>query len=175
MTNMKRLILLRHAAANGAENGLNDRDRALTDIGYAEAGQQAKWLTAHSLIPQYALVSAALRARQTWGVMRERLLSPPHEYQDALYLAEPGTLLEHVGSLPEQIETAILVAHNPGIEVLSRMLAGDAPNVDAMRDMARGYPTAGIAHFDIETETWEQIAISGVRLSGFARPYNEDD
>jgi phosphohistidine phosphatase len=168
---MKRLMLLRHAATAWAENGTDDRDRALTETGHEECIVQAAWMMSHASVPDHALVSAAVRARETWDAMRDRLSPrPPHDVLEDLYLAEPGTLLAHIEALPDTAKTAAVVAHNPGIEVLARMLAGPAPDADAMRAMARGFPTAGIAVFDVNAESWEQVTAVETRLTAFAPP-----
>lgn len=168
---MKRLILLRHATAAWTENGGADSDRTLTDVGRAECVAQANWLAASGHPPQHALVSAATRARETWDIMREHLSPRPlYDVHEDLYLAEPDTLLAHIETLPDHAETAIVVAHNPGIENLARMLSGVAPDVAAMRDMSRGYPTAGLGVFEMDVESWEQLTVAQPRLTAFARP-----
>lgn len=169
---MKRLILLRHGATTWPENGLDDRDRSLTSVGLEEGLQQARWLTAKNLVPDYALISTARRARQTWDIMRENLQTAlPHQFDDALYLAEPGTLLAHIETVPDDAQTALIIAHNPGIEALARLLAGAAPDAAAMRDLTRGFPTAGLAIFTVAAESWEQITVASTRLVDFARPH----
>jgi phosphohistidine phosphatase SixA len=95
---------------------------------------------------------------------------PPHDVLEDLYLAEPGTLLAHIEALPDTATKAAVVAHNPGIEVLARMLAGPGPDADAMRAMTRGFPTAGIAVFNVNAESWEQVTAVETRLTAFAPP-----
>ena len=88
---MKRLILLRHAKADWAENGLDDFDRPLSNEGRGEGLLLAPWLIQNDLLPDHALVSPALRTRQTWELVGGHLPdAPPHDTHEDLYLATPG-------------------------------------------------------------------------------------
>jgi len=173
---MKRLILLRHAKADWAENGLDDFDRPLSKDGRGECLQLAPWLIENDLVPDHVLVSPALRTRQTWELVGDNLPgAPSQDLHEDIYLAAPGTLLTRIGALPDSIGTVLVVAHNPGLEVLARMLAGPSPDDAAMRDMMLGYPTAGLAKFTIDTDRWEQISVASTRLDVFVRPQALDD
>tara|TARA_R110002110_G_scaffold2756_1_gene13343 strand:- start:90446 stop:90937 length:492 start_codon:yes stop_codon:yes gene_type:complete len=162
--------------ADWAGNGLDDFDRPLSNEGRSEGLLLAPWLIQHGLVPEHALISPALRTRQTWELVGGHLPdAPPHDTHEDLYLATPGTLLARIGALPDIIETALVLAHNPGLEALARMLAGPAPDDASMRDMMLGYPTAGLAKFTVETDRWEQITVATTRLDIFYRPPAMDD
>ena len=168
---MKRLILLRHGSSEWAENGNEDSNRPLTRTGGAECLQVAHWLNAHDIAPDHALVSSALRTRQSWELLRDNLQrAPSFDVHDDLYLAAPGTLLAHIGALPNTAETALVIAHNPGLEELARMLAGPSPDDEAIRDMMRGYPAAGLAMFTVDGDAWDQVTVTTTRLTTFVRP-----
>lgn len=173
---MKHLILLRHAKADWAENGLDDFDRPLSDDGRGECQMLAPWLIENNLLPDHALVSPALRTRQTWELVCNNLPgTPSYDTHEDLYLAAPGTLLARINALSDIVETALVVAHNPGLEALGRMLAGPAPDGAAMRDMMRGYPTAGLALITVDTGRWDQVTVATTRLDVFVRPQTMDD
>jgi phosphohistidine phosphatase len=173
---MKHLILLRHGASEWADNGREDSDRPLTETGYAECRRVAHWLNTHDLAPDHALVSSALRTRQSWELVRDNLQRPPSfDVHDDLYLAAPGTLLARIGALPNSAETALVIAHNPGVEELARMLAGPSPDDAAIRDLMRGYPAAGLALFTVESDAWDQVTVAVTRLIAFVRPEQPND
>lgn len=173
---MKRLLLMRHGSSEWAESGQDDSERALTKVGGKECLQVAQWLDAHDLPPDHALVSSALRTRQSWDLVRDKLPgAPSFDVHDDLYLAAPGTLLSRVSGLPDTVRTALLLAHNPGIEELARMLAGPSPDDAAIRDLMLGYPAAGVALFAVETETWDQVSVAATRLTDFFRPGRPND
>ncbi len=168
---MKRLLLLRHGEADWSEDGQNDFERTLAKRGRKATRGIADWLSQHDLVPDHALVSEAVRTRQTWQMLCGALdREIPAHIENALYLASPGTVLAHLEALPADTATAILVGHNPGIEELARMLAGPNPDAEAMRDLLRGFPTAGLAVFDLAGDTWETLSADGARLAAFVRP-----
>lgn len=172
---MKRLILLRHGKAEWSGGGIEDIERPLTNGGHRRSAAAGRWLAEQGLTPDHALVSPAARTLQTWAALRDNLgRAPTHDVPDDLYLAEPGTLLAHIGALPDAAGTALVVAHNPGLEALARMLAGSAPDGDSMLVMMRGFPTAGLAVFAVETEAWDRISVAASRLERFVRPGDTD-
>ncbi len=172
---MKRLILLRHGSSEWPESGHEDSERPLTKVGRAECLRVAHWLNAQDLPSAHALVSSALRTRQSWELIHDNLeRAPSFEVQDDLYLAAPGTLLARVGALPVSVRTAVVVAHNPGIEELARMLAGPSPDDEAIRDLMLGYPAAGLAMFTVDADAWDQVSVAATRLTTFVRPDQPD-
>ena len=62
---MRELILLRHAHAESAAAGQDDRDRALSRQGLAEAEAAGRWLKDHGYLPDRVVCSPARRARET--------------------------------------------------------------------------------------------------------------
>jgi phosphohistidine phosphatase len=168
---MKRLLLLRHGKSNWSKDGQGDFERTLAEHGRKAARGIADWLLRHDLVPDYALVSEAVRTRQTWQILCEALdREIPARIENILYLASPGIVLAHIEALPTDTTTPILVGHNPGIEELARMLAGPDPDAEAMRDLLRGFPTAGLAVFDLAGDTWQTLSADGTRLAAFVRP-----
>ncbi|MBT5944371.1 MAG: histidine phosphatase family protein [Rhodospirillaceae bacterium] len=173
---MKRLILLRHGSSEWPESGHEDSDRPLTKVGCAECLQVAHWLNEHDLAPDHALVSSALRTRQSWELVHDNLeRAPSFDVHDDLYLAAPGTLLARISALSDTVECALVLAHNPGIEELARMLAGPSPDDEAIRDLMLGYPAAGLALFTVEGDAWDQLTGATTRLTAFVRPGQPND
>ena len=68
----KTLVLLRHATA-GWPGGVDDHDRPLAERGHRQAPGAGEWLLEHGIVPEAAVVSDALRTRQTWVWVAERL------------------------------------------------------------------------------------------------------
>jgi phosphohistidine phosphatase SixA len=64
-----------------------------------------------------AFWSPAARATNTWKLVAAELNMPPQtRIDDRLYAASGDELLAVVRDLPDDVETAILVGHNPGME-----------------------------------------------------------
>src|SRR5450631_2444347 len=125
---MLTLTLLRHAKSSW-EEPLDDFDRPLAPRGKKAAPEIGAALAARGLRPDLILCSGALRARETLGLVIEDLGAPAPEviYDDALYMAAPGTLLKRlhgIASAPQRDAPrhVMLVGHNPGFEELALML-----------------------------------------------------
>ena len=70
---MRRLMLLRHAKTeNDAPSG-QDQDRRLDDRGRLDAAAIGGWIGRHPPFPDAVLVSTAVRAQQTWEIVREAM------------------------------------------------------------------------------------------------------
>ncbi|MER7440129.1 SixA phosphatase family protein [Micromonospora avicenniae] len=132
------LVLLRHSKAEQSEEG-PDADRPLTTRGRADAESAGAWLAKHGLLPDVVLCSTARRTRETWhGVAMGMTGSPPEggsagprpdvRYEADAYEAHPDDLLALVRRVDPAARTVLLIAHNPGISLLSALLdAGRAP------------------------------------------------
>lgn len=73
-----------------------------------------------------AVVSTAKRARTTWDLVSTELGDLPEtRHDDNAYAASVGELLAIVRGLDEELETVVLVGHNPELEDLAETLTGD--------------------------------------------------
>ena len=144
---LMRLILLRHGEAEPRAASGRDLDRALTPAGRAAAAQAGRALAQAGGLPDVALISPAVRTRQTWAEARAAWPQPPPEREAReLYDQTPAQLLrlaEHAGEA-----AVMLVAHNPGLQTLAAELALDDGR------LARGFPPGSAAVLDRVGEAW---------------------
>ena len=84
-----------------------------------------------------------------------------------VYGADAAELLEVVRALPEQVATALLVGHNPGIQSLALRLAREGERLARLADK---YPTGALATLELEVERWAEVDFEGARLASFVRP-----
>jgi phosphohistidine phosphatase len=119
-------ILVRHAHAEWPDFHGPDFDRPLTSRGLADARATGRAILAAGHRPSLLLASPACRTRQTAEILAEELQLPASavRYVEALYNATASTLQAEVrraarGSL------VLLVAHNPGVSNLARLLSDD--------------------------------------------------
>jgi len=138
------LILVRHAKAVDRLEAEDDFERGLTPRGREDSESAAARLQEAGLAADLALVSPALRTRQTWEIIRERLGDPPIEDPMALYHASADMLERAVEEALPRAPRIALVGHNPGIGAFAHMLAQRA---GAMAAMPAGYPTAAATAF----------------------------
>lgn len=127
---MKQLTLLRHAKSSWVDAGQSDHDRPLNDRGLRDAPMMAQRLVEQQCTPDFILCSSANRTRQTAQFILDAhsLDGAAIDYQDALYLASPGTLLDYIQQSDSAINHLMVIAHNPGLESLGRQLHHAAPS-----------------------------------------------
>src|SRR4051812_35036277 len=100
-----RLMLLRHAKAEKAEPGMNDRDRGLNARGHSDALRMGAYMAHHSLLPNRCLVSAARRTRETCkGVAAAFSPRPPESDEDRLYGAGHDAILAVIAETSRAME-----------------------------------------------------------------------
>jgi phosphohistidine phosphatase len=168
---MRTLLLLRHAKSDWNESRLDDFDRKLAPRGRDAAPKIGRWLAENGLFPDVALVSSARRAQETWDLAAPQVGGRTDTRRErALYLATPGEILAVLGAVDPAARCVVIVGHNPGFESLAGMLAGAGSDADAAANLARGFPTAGLALFAVDSETWRDVATASVRLVRFVRP-----
>ena len=146
---MKTLILLRHADA-AWDDAQNDFDRRLSTNGeqsIASVGQQLQDL---SVKPDLILSSSSLRTITTAKAISEWVDYSPDKIKDSaqLYLADATALRAVIDELPDQIQTVVVAAHNPGISALAGFLTGE--HVGSI-------VACGAYAIDFELDTWQAI------------------
>lgn len=148
---MNRLILLRHAKAETDAASGDDFDRPLAPRGRREARAMGAQLAALGFSIDVALVSPALRTRETWEIAAQALSGAEVRFDQALYNAEARTIAKLAEQVGEGGGTVLVVAHNPGLQELAVTLMRDgaAPQAFLARAM-RDFPPAAVAVFDID-------------------------
>jgi phosphohistidine phosphatase len=167
---MRSLLLLRHAKSSWDEPELADVDRPLAPRGRKSAPLIAHWLDHGRLTPDLVLCSPARRVQETWALMRPVLGEGiPTKTLRTLYLAGPSRLLAALRRTPDEIQTLMLIGHNPGLAGLAISLCGTGRE-KALARMAKKFPTAGLAVISFDAEQWSTIGAGGGRLEAFVRP-----
>jgi phosphohistidine phosphatase len=153
------LILLRHAKSDWS-GGEADVDRPLAKRGRRQAPDAGSWLAEHLDAVDLAVVSPARRARSTWDLAAAELTDPPQKrLDDRVYAASGRELLAVVRELPDDIATVVLVGHNPGLEDLVSLLAGEWTPM----------PTSALAVIAV-SGSWSGTAPGSATLLASGRP-----
>jgi phosphohistidine phosphatase len=167
VTRVKRLYLLRHAKSAWDDPRLRDRERPLAPRGRKAAKRMARWAEEHGVRPQLVVCSDAVRAQETLQGVLPGLGEPTVWVEATLYTAGAETLLARIRALPEDVDEAMLVGHNPGLMDLLLLLA--APS--ALRERAReNLPTGALAELRTDVERWGDISPGAARLTQFVLP-----
>jgi phosphohistidine phosphatase len=171
---MRRLMLLRHAKTEHEAPSGRDEDRRLDNPGRHDAAEIGGWIGRHPPFPELVLVSAAIRAQQTWEIawdmMKDLAPQPQIELMPELYGADPAELLQIIreASGPDP-QCLMLVGHNPGMHELALALAGSGDPA-ARNALVQNLPTSGLAIFEFEIDDWSEVAFRRGRLVLFVNP-----
>lgn len=145
---MKTLLLLRHAKSSWSNPGLADIDRPLNKRGKRDAPRMGALLREQDLIPDIILCSPTVRARKT-----AKAVSEGSGYEGEIkihadfYPGDPDTFIETFYSLPDQIDSVMIVAHNPGLEELLYVLTGESARM----------PTSALAQVSLPIDKWFEL------------------
>jgi phosphohistidine phosphatase len=156
------LILLRHAKSDwsGFEA---DVDRPLAKRGRRQAPEAGRWL-AHAIDAiDLAVVSPANRARSTWDLVSAELADRAQtRIDDRVYATWGSRLLGVVRELPDDVDTVVMVGHNPAIEDLVTLLTGECVQM----------PTSALAVIEL-AGSWSSASQASAVLRASGRPPDE--
>lgn len=159
---MKTLILMRHGKSDWSGQGSSDFDRPINARGRLAASLMGAWLTEQGLRPDAALVSSAVRTRQTWARVAPMLETAPEaDFADALYLADVSRMLAVLQGAG-QAQTVLMLGHNPGMEAAVKTFC-TPPRPCAM-------PTCAAAVIRFPVKDWAQAQFEGGTLATHVTP-----
>lgn len=168
---MRTLILMRHAKSSWDGDGLSDHERPLNKRGTRDAPRMAAWMMRNDLRPGLVLCSDAVRTRATLTLLLGAAPDwrPQVRFEPRLYLAEPAAMLEVIKRVPDDIESCLVIGHNPGAHALALGLVGNG-EPGALTDLAMKFPTAALAVIEIGEATWGDVVPGMGRLAAFVAP-----
>ena len=147
---MKKIILIRHAKSDWDHPWLADFERPLAERGLRDAPQMAASLKNRGITVDLICSSTAKRAQQT-ACMTAEVLGYQEEkiqWEKSLYHASEDHLLRFIQSQSDQIQTLVLVGHNPGLTELINLLGVKLDNL----------PTSGQFAFSLSTTHWKELS-----------------
>ncbi|MEU6737003.1 MULTISPECIES: SixA phosphatase family protein [Streptomyces] len=151
----RRIVLVRHAKADWPQ--VSDHERPLAERGRKDAPVTGRKLADADIVPDLVVCSTATRTRETFKLMVPELPTRPKTvYEERVYEASPGQLIALLEETPDEVRTLALVGHNPGVQALAEILAGESEPEAASRMAARGFPTAAYAVLTF-TGPWKSL------------------
>jgi phosphohistidine phosphatase len=168
MSSAKRLFILRHAKSSWDNPGLDDHERPLAPRGRRALEVMSAHMQARGIAPDVVLCSTSRRTRETLdgiAVSGERLI------ERALYSATCEEVLVRLRELPDGVSSAMVIGHNPTLQMLVLRLTNHAAGVtDPRRDeIKRKYPTGALATLSFEC-AWSDLAAGRARLEEYVTP-----
>ncbi|MDR3576709.1 MAG: histidine phosphatase family protein [Anaerolineaceae bacterium] len=163
---MKTVLLMRHAKSSWKDHKLKDFDRPLAKRGKKDVPTMGQLLAEKELVPQMILSSPALRARLTAEIVAEKCgYKGEITYLDSFYLAEPAVYAGALCALPDEVERAMLIGHNPGIEGLLQIMSG----------VVESLPTSGIAYLVLPISHWAELEGAHAEICEMWHPRQKKD
>jgi phosphohistidine phosphatase len=152
---MKSLTLFRHAKTERDSDSGRDFDRRLNDRGRSDAARMGEELQALNLGFDLILCSPATRAAET-----AQLAGISPRYDERIYDASAGQLLDIVRKADASIGRLLMIGHNPGFERLASLLSGSSLDM----------PTGSLAEIEFPVDNWAEVARGGGKLVRFVKP-----
>ena len=119
--------------------------------------------------PDLVLCSSAARALQTSDAISAVLRKPlTVSVEDDLYGASDTGLLVRLQEVAETVEAVLVVGHNPGLQDLALMLAGDGDQAEVAR-LGDKFPTCALATLDVPTP-WASLGPATRTSSPWSSP-----
>lgn len=164
---MKRLYLLRHAKSSWDDPALADHDRSLAPRGRRAAKVMAKHLRREGIAPELVLCSPSRRTCQTLTRIAPALgKNAEVQIESELYAASADDLLKVLHEVPDEVQSVMLIGHNPGIQDLALSLDSGGSESTQVRSK---FPTAALATLEINA-SWRELAPGSAELVSFVNP-----
>ena len=157
---MKTLVLMRHAKSNWSGD-LSDFDRPLNERGIRSARVLGNWLRANDLLPDFALVSAAKRAVETFDELK---INCRYEKKRKLYLAPSEEIFHQLRQV--DANRLLLICHNPGISEFSQEILSQWP----VHSQFENFPTCSTCVIDFDLNDWSDLKFGIGTIRSFLVP-----
>jgi phosphohistidine phosphatase len=159
---MLSLILFRHAKSDWDAPYAADHERPLSARGRDAARCMGRFLARTRQLPDLAVTSSALRARDTLKLaISAGRWHCPTRIDSALYETSADTMLAWLARLDAQPEHLLLTGHEPTWSTFAGRLVGDA----ILR-----VSTGAMLRIDFEIERWDQAAFGAGQLRWLMPP-----
>jgi phosphohistidine phosphatase len=164
---MKRLFLLRHAKSSWEDSELADHDRPLAPRGRRAAKLMGGHMRRERASPGLVLCSSSRRTLETLERIAPALDETiPTSIEQELYAASAERLLDRLRAVEDDVESVLLIGHNPAIEQLALTLAGRG---DKLSEIRSKYPTGALATLEFDGR-WKALRPGAARLTDFVSP-----
>ncbi|CAA0081432.1 Phosphohistidine phosphatase SixA [Zhongshania aliphaticivorans] len=161
---MKTLYLLRHAKSDWDDDEISDADRPISKRGKKDCQLIANELQRSEHHFSHVYCSPARRAQDTlkrFQACANVFDSAEIVHESAIYTFEAEELQSWLKELPQSIERALLIGHNPALADLANYLYdGKIGHIG----------TCTFIELEINIEYWDQLRADSAKLSGIIRP-----
>src|SRR4030095_884547 len=162
---MRTLYLLRHAKSSWKNDVWSEFERRLAGRGRKASETIGRFLKEKEITFDLVLCSPAVRARETTDlVLRSAKLRADVRYDERIYEATPGRLIDVISQIENEYKAVVLVGHNPGMAELLQVVTGQTEE----------FPTATLAKIVFKNSKWTEVATRKGTLEWVVRPRGLD-
>lgn len=149
---MKTVYIVRHGKSSWENPDLPDHFRKLLPEGEKRTEKVGRHLRMKLINPDLIITSSATRALETAKIMARELRYPPDQINinTTFYRTGNDEIMETLYELPEEIESVMLVGHDPVFTELVNFFLEPENRIKKL-------PTSAVAAFHFKTEHWEEI------------------
>jgi phosphohistidine phosphatase len=159
---VKTVLLFRHGKSDWDAPYSSDHERPLAKRGRKAADLMGVFLAEKGEVPDLAISSTALRARDTLDrAVQSGDWQCRVELLDELYLPSPYLLFDVIQQQDEMVSSVMLVGHQPAWSETLSLLVGGAEF---------RFPTAAMARIDLDVERWDEIEAGSGELRWLVTP-----
>lgn len=160
----RKILLMRHAKSSWDHEGLKDFDRPLNKRGEKDAPKMGRFLREGLILPELIISSPARRAKETALAVCSQLGYDANRIQwnEDLYFGGPMDYLNAIHKAGDNFFTVMTVGHNPMTADLMAVLGG--------RAFSHRVPTAAIACFESDADSWSDVQSKSCRLLWVTSP-----
>lgn len=168
-TGTRTLLLVRHAKSSWDSDG-DDHGRGLSGRGRRDARAIGELLVARSVRPDLVLCSTATRTQQTWqravggGASTGEL-----RLERGIYQAWVPELVALIRTVPDAVQTLLMLGHAPGIPDLVEHLAAREHGSPSWAQLDTKFPTSAVATLAV-TGPWTSVGKGRSRLTAYDIP-----
>ena len=89
------------------------------------------------------------------------------QVEDDLYAASGDALLERIRTVPDEVDSLLVIGHNPGLYDLALTLASTGAELDRLEAK---FPTAGFATLAAPRSPWSKLGEGDAELVAYVVP-----
>ena len=90
--------------------------------------------------------------------------SPREPFEKDLYTADPEEVLAFVRALPDDVNAAMVVGHNPTAQSLAQGLLSTPTKRGAPSEARHGFPTCALGVYAFDVDRWADVAAETAKL-----------
>jgi len=167
---VKTALFLRHAKSDRSDASQIDFDRPLAKRGFIDAPRVGTVLGRFQTVPHKIISSPALRAKQTAELVAKACGYKENiDWRDTFYSGGSEDLINALRRLPDTVERAMLVGHNPIMEeTVTTLLVG--AKIQEQANVIIQMPTAAVVCLDLDITDWAALQPGQAILRWFLIP-----